>query len=52
MANASARVFSHSSEKSVMFPPTRVCSEPPIVPKIDRERTVIPRTTPRVRLTR
>jgi hypothetical protein len=31
-----------------MLPPTSVCSEPPIVPKIDRERTVMPRTTPRL----
>ena len=36
----------------VMLPPTSVCSPAPIVPKIDRERTVIPRTTPSVRTTR
>ena len=30
-----------------MLPPARVCNAPPIVPKIERERTVIPRTTPR-----
>src|SRR5512143_2214164 len=47
-ANASARVFSQSSENSVMSPPTSVCSEAPIVPKTDRDRTVTPRTTPSV----
>jgi hypothetical protein len=31
----------------LMLPPSRVCSEPPIVPKMERDRTVIPRTTPR-----
>ena len=30
-----------------MLPPTSVCSDAPIVPNTDRERTVTPRTTPR-----
>jgi hypothetical protein len=30
-----------------MFPPTKVCSDPPMDPKIDLERTVIPLTKPR-----
>src|SRR5687767_2632878 len=51
-AKASARVVSQSSSKSVMLPPTIVCSAPPIVPTIERDRTVIPRTTPRDRVTR
>ena len=29
-----------------MLPPTNVCRLAPIFPKIDRERTVMPRTTP------
>src|SRR5437868_5539562 len=32
-----------------MLPPTSVCSDPPIVPKIDLDRTMMPRTTPRLR---
>src|SRR5438270_7979118 len=32
----------------VMLPPTRVCNPAPIVPKIERERTMMPRTTPNV----
>src|SRR5688500_13057552 len=51
-AKASARVFSQSSSKSVMLPPTIVWRAPPIVPTIERDRTVIPRTTPRDRVTR
>src|SRR5687767_2719082 len=51
-AKASARVVSQSSSKSVMLPPTIVWSAPPIVPTIERDRTVIPRTTPRDRVTR
>jgi len=35
-----------------MLPPTSVCNPAPIVPKIERERTTIPRTTPSVRVTR
>src|SRR6202167_5402772 len=35
-----------------MVPPTSVCNPAPIVPKMDRERTTIPRTTPSVRVTR
>jgi hypothetical protein len=38
--------------KRVMLPPKIVWSEPPIVPTIERDRTVIPRTTPRDRVTR
>ena len=35
-----------------MFPPTRVCNPAPMVPKIERERTMMPRTTPKVFTTR
>src|SRR5438132_1392438 len=52
ISNASSRAFSHSSVKSEMLPPASVCSDAPIVPKIDRERTVMPRTTPRFLETR
>src|SRR5262245_47553561 len=45
---ASSRAFSHSSVYSVMLPPTRVCSEAPMLPTMLRERTVMPRTTPRL----
>ena len=31
-----------------MLPPTIVCKLAPIVPKIERERTTMPRTSPRV----
>jgi hypothetical protein len=48
IAKASPRVFSHNSVKRVILPPARVCRAPPMVPKIDRERTVMPRTTPRL----
>ena len=46
ISNASARATSQSLVNAVMFPPTSVCSVPPIVPKIERDRTVMPRTTP------
>src|ERR1700723_1438357 len=51
-SSASSRVFSHISSNKVMFPPTRVSSEAPIVPKILLERTVTPRTNPRFFTTR
>jgi hypothetical protein len=51
-SKASARVFSHRLVKSEMLPPTSVCSDPPMVPKIDRDRTMMPRTTPSVRVIR
>src|SRR5881397_3235001 len=51
-AKASSRVFSHSPVKSVMSPPTSVCSVPPSVPNRLRERTTMPRTTPRFRTIR
>src|SRR5215471_16604814 len=51
-SNASLRVCSQRLLKSEIFPPTMVCSPAPIVPTIDRERTMIPRTTPRLRGTR
>jgi hypothetical protein len=35
-----------------MLPPTSVCNDAPSVPTIDRERTVIPRTTPSVLVVR
>jgi hypothetical protein len=35
-----------------MFPPTSVSSDAPIVPKMLRERTVTPRTNPKVLTTR
>ena len=41
------RVFSHKVVNSEMFPPTKVYNEPPIEPKIDLERTVMPRTKPK-----
>jgi hypothetical protein len=46
ISKASARVCSQSSENRVMLPPTIVWSEAPIVPKTERERTVMPRITP------
>src|SRR3989442_607484 len=52
MSNASARVFSQSSVKMVMFPPARDWRDPARVPMMERDRTVIPRTTPRDRVTR
>src|SRR5271170_1529131 len=46
-AKASLRVFSHRLVRIVMLPPTSVCRLAPRVPKTDRERTMMPRTTPR-----
>jgi hypothetical protein len=43
--------FSHISEKIVISPPTSVCKPAPRVPKIDRDRTTIPRTIPRLFVT-
>src|SRR6267143_979739 len=47
-SRACSRVFSQRSVRMVMLPPTRVCKPAPIVPKIERERTMMPRTTPNV----
>src|SRR5579862_5152231 len=46
------RARSQSSVNNVMFPPINVCNEPPMVPNTDRDRTVIPRTTPSERTVR
>src|SRR5215472_1877354 len=51
-SNASLRVCSQRLVNSEMLPPTMVCRLAPIVPTMERERTTIPRTTPRLRLTR
>src|SRR5271170_3153898 len=48
----SSRVFSHISSNSVILPPTSVSSEAPRVPRMLRERTVTPRTSPKVLTTR
>src|SRR5215831_13001180 len=50
ISKASSRARSHMDVNKLMFPPTIVCSDPPIVPKIERERTVMPRTSPSERL--
>src|SRR5579885_39399 len=50
--NESSRVCSHNFVNSEMLPPTIVCSPAPIVPTMERERTTMPRTIPRLRLTR
>src|SRR5579863_9291391 len=47
-SKACSRVFSHSSVSRLMFPPTMVCRLAPRVPKIERERTIMPRTRPRL----
>src|SRR5947208_5044202 len=47
-SSACSRVFSQRLVRMVMLPPTSVCKPAPIVPTIDRERTMIPRTTPSV----
>jgi hypothetical protein len=51
-SNASRRVSSQSSVQSVMLPPKRLCSPAPIVPTIERDRTMIPRTMPTLRTIR
>src|SRR5664280_1201387 len=51
-SKASLRVCSQSSMTSEMLPPTMVCKLAPRVPTMERERTTIPRTTPRLRFTR
>ena len=43
---------SASSVNNEMFPPTRDCSAPPMVPTMLRDRTVMPRTRPMTRTTR
>src|SRR5437588_443462 len=48
-SNASARERSQSSVRMVMLPPMSVCRPAPMVPMTERDRTVMPRTTPRVR---
>src|SRR5437667_1841122 len=52
ISKASSRVCSQSLLKSEILPPTMVCRLAPMVPKMERERTTIPRTTPRLRFTR
>src|ERR1700722_7630767 len=47
---ASPRVFSQSCESSVMLPPTMVWKPAPMVPKIERLRTMMPRTIPMLRV--
>src|SRR5437588_3898757 len=47
-SRACSRVFSQRSVRIVMLPPTSVCKPAPMVPKIERERTMMPRTTPNV----
>src|SRR5438270_13997476 len=47
-SRACSRVFSQRSVRIVMLPPTSVCKPAPMVPKIERERTIMPRTTPNV----
>src|SRR5450432_389032 len=51
-SKASWRVRSHRLLKSEMLPPTMVCRLAPKVPTMERERTTMPRTTPRLRFTR
>src|SRR6202044_2731887 len=51
-SSACSRVVSHISSNSVMFPPTSVSNDAPIVPNMLRDRTVIPRTNPIDRATR
>ncbi len=46
-AYTSLREASASSVKRLMFPPKAVCSDAPMLPKIERLRTVIPLTTPK-----
>src|ERR1700730_3982073 len=46
-SNASSRVFSHRLVRIVMLPPTIVCNAAPRFPSTLRERTIIPRTTPK-----
>src|SRR5208282_4142384 len=48
----SSRVFSHISSNRVILPPTRVSSDAPSVPRLLRERTVTPRTSPKLFTTR
>src|SRR5690348_5445270 len=52
ISNASWRVRSHRLLNREMFPPTIVCSPAPMVPNRERERTTMPRTTPRLRAIR
>src|SRR5215470_4122366 len=51
-SKASCRACSHISVQSVMLPPKRLWMPAPIVPTIERERTTMPRTMPRLRRTR
>src|ERR1051325_11110759 len=52
MAKASARACSHIDVRSVMSPPKNCWNFTPMLPTTERDRTVMPRTTPRVRVTR
>src|SRR5437764_11661184 len=47
-SSACCLLCSQRSVRMVMLPPTSVCKPAPIVPKIERERTMMPRTTPNV----
>src|SRR6476661_1474986 len=46
ISKASSRACSHSVVSIEMWPPNTVCSLARVVPTIERERTVTPRTTP------
>jgi hypothetical protein len=52
ISKASSRARSQSWVYSVMFPPKRVWMEAPKLPMMLRERTVMPRTTPRLAVMR
>src|SRR5215475_6449200 len=45
--NASSLARSQSDVYKEIFPPNRLCKPAPIFPTIDRDRTMMPRTTPR-----
>ena len=46
MSKASARAVSHMDVSMTMCPPKSVSIFAPMVPMMERERTVTPRTTP------
>src|ERR1700686_5116605 len=47
-SSASRRGLSQRSVSRVILPPTRVWRPAPMVPKIERDRTIMPRTNPSV----
>src|ERR1035441_8399194 len=51
-SKASLRVCSQRLLNSEILPPIMVCKPAPMVPTMERERTTMPRTTPRLRVTR